>query len=279
MLRGVKILLCAALALAVVTSACGGRDDDDGGSGDDNTPVASETAQGTEPAGGETPDDGGAAEIVSTPPPESDRLWTLDEAQTLLETLPLVPADLPSEWLLNTDTVQDNAAATADGDLGAASFERCGRLLSRLVVNMAPEDQTVARYVGGETVSFFSTFTVYATDAGAADCAAETLERFVSGGCPELARAFGEVFIDPAAVSCVPFAFPPLGNNTAGGGIGLSGKISAAGTIVDLTIRVVSLRYGNVTGVIGSAAAFDPSIDELIPLAQTVLDRLEAARE
>jgi hypothetical protein len=277
MLRSVKVLLCAALAFAAITAACGGSDDDDGKVDGDggNTPAASETAQATEPAAGETPDDGGSAEIVSTPPAASDRVWTAEEAQTLLDTLPLVPADLPSEWILNTDTVQDNAAATTAGDMGAASFERCGRLLSRLVVNMAPMDQTVARYIGGETVSFFSTFTVYATDAGAADCAAENAARLAT--CPEIAKAFGSVFIDPAAVSCVPFDFPQLGNGSLG--IGLTGKISAAGTIVDLTIRIVAWRYGNITAVIGNAAAFDPSVDELIPLAQTVLDRLEATRE
>jgi len=124
-------------------------------------------------------------------------------------------------------------------------------------------------------VSYFSTFTAYATDAGAADCAAESAARL--SNCVELAKAFGSIFIDPNAVSCVPFEFPQLANGSLA--IGLSGQISAAGQIVNLTIRIVAWRYGNVTSVVGSAAAFDPSIDELVPLVQTVLDRLESARE
>jgi hypothetical protein len=181
-----------------------------------------------------------------------------------------------SVWNIGTDTTSDNAAA-AEGPaaLPLASFERCGRLLGRLVVNMAPEDQTVQRYIGGETVSYFSTFTVYATDAGAADCATESAA--LLSNCIELAKAFGSIFIDPNAVSCVPFEFPQLGNGSFG--IGLAGQISAAGQIVNLEIRIVAWRYGNVTAVVGNAAAFDPSIEELAPLVETVLGRLEAARE
>jgi hypothetical protein len=279
MSRAMKVLFCTAVALALVASACGGSDDDDGG---DTTPAANETAEATEaagtPASGGTPA-GGGIDIASTPPAESDRVWTIEEARALLETLPIVPADLTSVWNIGTDTVADNAAAAATDAAGAGSYERCGRLLSRLVVNMAPQDQTVSRYIGGETVSYFSQFVVYATDAGAADCAAENLQRFVSGGCVEIAKAFGSIFIDPAAVSCVPFAFPALGSNETGGGIGLTGQISAAGQIVNLTIRVVAFRYGNVTAVLGSAAAFDPSIEELVPLAETLLERLAATRE
>jgi hypothetical protein len=279
-----RLVFGVALAFALIASACGGGDDDDdnGGSGDANTPAASETSDGTEPAGESTPGGGstpsgggGGIDIVSTPPPESDRVWTQEEAQSLLDTLPIVPADLESVWNIGTDTVSDNAAAAAAGDQGAASFERCGRLLGRTVVNMAPQDETVTRYIGGETVSYFSTFTVYATDAGAADCATENAARL--SNCAELAKAFGSIFIDPNAVSCVPFDFPQLGNGSFG--IGLTGQISAAGQIVNLTIRIVAWRYGNVTAVVGNAAAFDPSIDELAPLVETVLARLEAARE
>jgi hypothetical protein len=140
---------------------------------------------------------------------------------------------------------------------------------------MAPEDQTVSRYIGGETVSFFSTSTVYATDAGAADCAAENAARL--SNCVELAKAFGSIFIDPNAVSCVPFEFPQLANGSFG--VGLTGQISAAGQIVNLTIRIVAWRYGNVTAVVGNAAAFDPSIEELEPLVELMVADLEAARE
>lgn len=279
MFKGWKFVLCAAFAFALVLSACGGGDDDDdGGDGESNTPAASETSDATEPAGGSTPATGGSIDIVSTPPAESDRVWTLEEAQALLDTLPIMPADLDSMWVVQSDTSQDNAAAVAAGVQGAESFERCGRLLSRTLVNFPTGDQIVSRYIGGETVSYFSTFTVYATDAGANDCAAENLERLVSGGCPEIAKAFGQVFIDPNAVSCVPFEFPAIANGN-GGGLGLNGKTNAQGMIVDLAIKVVSFRYGNVTVVVGMAAAFDPAEEELAPLVETVLARLEAGRE
>jgi hypothetical protein len=276
MFRRLSVLVCIALALTVVASACGGDDDGDDG-GDEDTPAAAETTEATEPAGDGTPAAGGGIDIVSTPPPESDRVWTLEEAQALLNTLPVTPDDLPSNWSIGTDTVQDNAQAAAAGDQGAASFERCGRLLSRLVVNSPAQEDLVARYVGGETVSYFSTFTVYATDAGAADCQAETTARLAAGGCVEIAKLFGSIFIDPAAVSCVPFEFPQLGNGSAT--LGLSGQISAMGNIVNLTIRIVAWRYGNITAVVGSAAAFDPAVEELVPLVETVLGRLEATRE
>jgi hypothetical protein len=277
MIRTWRVLVAAGIALALVASACGGGDDDNKGDAT-NTPPASGTAQATQPAGGSTPSGGGASgDIDSTPPEESTRVWTQAEAQTLLQTLPITPADLESVWTIGTDTSADNAAAAAAGDQGAGSFERCGRLLSRLVVNSPAQEDLVSRYIGGETVSYFSTFTVYATDAGAADCSAETAARFASGGCLELAKAFGSVFIDPAAVSCVPFEFPQVGNGSFA--TGLNGKISAAGMIVDLSIKIVAWRYGNVTAVVGNAAAFDPSVDELTPLVSTVLDRLKAARE
>jgi hypothetical protein len=282
MFRGLKILACAALALSLMLTACGGDDDDDGGD-DENTPAASATSDGTEPAGGSTPSGSttpsstGSGEPISEPPAESDRVWTLEEAQALLDTLPLMPADLESNWTIMADTTADNAAAAAAGDMGAASFERCGRLLSRLVVNSPVQEDLVTRYIGGETVSFFSTATVYATDAGAADCAAESVARLVEGGCPAIAALFGSIFIDPNAVSCVPFEFPQVGNGSTG--LGLSGQISAAGQIVNLTIRVVSWRYGNITAVVGSAAASDPLVEELVPLVELVDSRLQATRE
>ena len=281
MARGMRVLVGAALAIALIASACGGDDDDDGDGGGPatNTPSAEQTADATEPAGGTPSTGSGDIELVSTPPPESDRVWTLEEARALLDTLPIMPDDLESNWTVMNDTTNDNAAAAAAGDQGAASFERCGRLLGRTLVNSPAQEDLVSRYIGGETVSYFTSSTVYATDAGAADCAAENLERLVAGGCPEIARAFGGIFIDPNAVSCVPFAFPPVANNENGGGLGLSGQISAAGQIVNLTIRVVSFRYGNVTVVVGSASAFDPAIEELVPLVETLLSRLEAARE
>ena len=133
-------------------------------------------------------------------------------------------------------------------------------------------EDTVSRYIGGETVSFFSTATVYATAEGAADCSLEAATRFAVPG--ELAKAFGTVFIDPAAVNVTPIPDYPA---TADGSFAakLAGKISAQGTIVDLTILIVAFRQGNVTAVVGSAAAFDPSIDEIQPLIDLVLQRIK----
>jgi hypothetical protein len=184
----------------------------------------------------------------------------------------IAPADVQSAWTVGTDTTSDNATAAATDPDGGASFERCGRLLGRLVV-LAPED-VVERYIGGETVSYFSTGTVYATSAGANDCATEAAQRLSE--CPELAKAFGSIFIDPNAVSCVPFEYKQLGDGSFA--VGLTGKISAAGTIVDLTIKIVAWRQGNVSAVVGIAAAFDPVIEELTPLVDLVVQRISDAQ-
>ncbi len=255
----------ALLAVSLTLAACGG--DDTGGDDPsiDETPGAAATAG--------TADETPAATATDEGEPSGDiRTFALADAQALLATLPLTPADLKSTWTIGTDTTQDNAAAAVADPNAGASFERCGRLLSRLVVNM-PED-TVTRYIGGETVSFFSTATVYATSEGAADCALEAATRFAAPG--ELAKAFGSVFIDPLAVTVKPITYPTVADGSFAAT--LTGKIEAAGTIVDLTILIVAFRRGNVTAVVGSAAAFDPSVDELQPLVDLVLGRIKDAQ-
>jgi hypothetical protein len=240
-------LVAVLLGTLLAFGACGGGGD---GQPSDATPAASATSE--EGATGEP--------------------WTQERAEALLATLLITPEDVPSVWTVMNDLPADNAtAATTDPNAGA-SFERCRRLYGRTLV-LQPED-VVSRYIGGETVSFFSQATVYATTEGAADCAAEAAQRLSS--CPELAKAFGGVFIDPAAVSCVPFDYEQVGDGSIG--IGLTGKISAAGTIVDLTIKVVAWRQGNVTLVAGMAAAFDPVVEELRPNVDLLVERIDAAQ-
>lgn len=248
----------ALLALSLTLAACGGGDSPDSG----ETPAATSTVDDS----AETP---AAAATDEGAPTAVIRAFTLTDAQELLDAVLLTPADLESKWSIGTETTQDNAAAAIADPNAGASFERCGRLLSRLVVNM-PED-TVTRYIGGETVSFFSTATVYATSAGAADCSAEAATRFAMPG--ELAKAFGTVFIDPAAVVVTPVTYPTVADGSFAAK--LAGKIEAAGTIVDLTILIVAFRQGNVTAVVGSAAAFEPSIGEMQPLIDLVLQRIK----
>lgn len=258
------LLGAALLAVSLTLAACGGGDGDSSpGSGE--TPAAKPTVGEAD----ETP----TATATDEAEPSGDiRTFTLADAQELLDTLPLTPADLKSKWTIGTNTTLDNAAAAVADPNAGASFERCGRLLSRLVVNM-PED-VVTRYIGGETVSFFSTATVYATSEGAADCALEAATRFAAPG--ELAKAFGTVFIDPAAVVVTPVTYPTIADGSFAAT--LTGKIEAAGTIVDLTILIVAFRQGNVTAVVGSAAAFDPPTDELRPLVDLVLGRIKDAQ-
>jgi hypothetical protein len=261
-----RYLLAAALLAALVAfGACGGDDGDAPVSG---SPVASGTVGGNDtPRASATVDDGGTGD-----PTGSGEPWTREQAEALLDTLLITPGDVPSVWTVMSDIPADNATAAASDPNGGASFERCGRLYGRTLV-LQPED-VVTRYIGGETVSFFSQATIYATTEGATDCATEAAQRL--SNCPELAKAFGSVFIDPAAVSCVPFKYEQVGDGSIG--IGLTGKISAAGTIVDLTIKVVAWRQGNVSAVAGMAAAFDPLVDELRPNVDLMVERISDAQ-
>lgn len=201
-------------------------------------------------------------------------MWTLGEAQALLSSAPLTPSDLGGGWEIGVDTAQDNASAAAADPRGGASYERCGRLSGRLLTNAPVADQLVSRYLGGEAVSFFTQLTVYATDAGAADCAIEAAIRFQEPG--QLAGAFGTIFVKtvPVTVTQVPYA--AVGDGAIAWT--LAGKTNANGLDVDLKILIVAFRKGNVTAVVGTAAAFEPSVDALTPLVNTVLARITAAQ-
>lgn len=271
-----RYLLIATLALAtVVAAACGG-----GGAKKDQTPTAAGSpapatkSAATAPTGSSvTP--AGASVTASTPRPASSpaapggRTYTAAEAKTIVDATALQPPDLPSGWKVQTDTTSDNAAAAATDPKAGASFERCGRLLGRTSVNQ-PFD-SVASFLAGETLSFFSSVTVYATDAGAIDCSTEAAGRLTQPG--ELARAFNTLFVNPDAVVVAVVDYPP----TADGSFAatLTGQINAAGTTIDLTLLIVAFRKGNVTVVVGSArSGQSPPTDELTPYVQKTLQRV-----
>jgi hypothetical protein len=208
----------------------------------------------------------------TTPPPPAEKVYTQAEAAAFLEAVLLAPGDLPGAFSVNSDVTNDNAAAAAADPVGGASFERCGRLLSRQRVNNATE--IVSAYISGQTVSFFSLATVYATAAGAQDCAAESSVRFQDRR--ELAKAFGTVFVDPAQVVVTDVDFPRTGDGSFAAT--LAGQTNAQGTVVNLTILIVAFLRGNTTVVVGSAASGAPTTAELAPLVNLVLQRVDANR-
>jgi hypothetical protein len=148
-------------------------------------------------------------------------------------------------------------------------------LAGRTLANLSAPEEIVTRYLGGQAVSFFTNMTVYATEAGAADCAAEAAINFTQN-TSLLVQAFGTVFVDPSAVVVSGTPWPPIGDGSIA--FTLKGKTDANGTIVDLTILVVAFRRGNVAAVVGSAAAQTPSSTELSPHVNTVLARIAAAQ-
>jgi hypothetical protein len=201
-------------------------------------------------------------------------VYTASDAQSLVQSSVLTAADAGAGWTVMNDTTTDNAAAAAADPRAGASFERCGRLLGRLLTLQPPQDQLVSRYLAGQSVSFFTNLTVYATEAGATDCSLEAAARFSEPG--ELAKQFAAIFVDTNAVTVTPVAYPQV----AGGSLAftLAGQINAAGTVVDLTILIVAFRQGNVTAVVGSAAAAAPSTAELGPMVDRVIQRITAAQ-
>jgi hypothetical protein len=229
------------------------------------------------PAGG-TASSGTPAQTVtaaaSTPVPDGTP-FTADQAAALLDSFLLKPADLPQPalgWKVASDTSADNAASVAADPTSAASNTRCGRLLARTITNQP--DNLVGAFIAGQTVSFFSTATVYAQPSGAKNCADEQTQNY-SKDPQSLVKAFGSLFMDPAAVTVAPVTFPTIGDGSAA--FTLAGKVNASGTIVDLTLLVVAFREGAVNAVVGSAANAAPSTDELTPLVGLVLRRIAAA--
>jgi hypothetical protein len=194
------------------------------------------------------------------------------EATALLDSVLLKPADLTGSWVIDSDEVTDNAAAASAPGGDAELNERCGRLTGR-TITMMPEDPVMA-FIGGETLSFFSTATVYATAAGAQECGAATAAQMLEPG--GFARSFGSVFLDPDAVQVAPVDYPTVGD--ASFAATLTGEAEAGGTNLNLTILVVGFSKGNVTGAVGSARSGEtPPVDELSPLVDLVIERIDSA--
>lgn len=277
----------AAIASVAILTACGG------GGGKSATPVPSRSAAtaSTPPAStsaapatpaaaaAATSASAGATTAVLGVPsaaaataggPSADAA----KAPALLTAAMILPADLPAGWKIVTDQSQDNAAAaaaaTADSTT-AASDQRCGRLLGRTVVTQ-PAD-IVNIYLAGQTVSFFSQATAYATTAGAIDCSNEAAAKLAQPG--QLARSFGNVFTDPNTVVVTPVDFHQVADGSFAAT--LAGRTNANGVVVDLAVLIVGFRKGNVTVVLGSAGQTAPPVSELSPLVDTVVRRLSAA--
>ena len=242
----------------------------------EGTPTAGTSTAGATPAtqvaGGAAPPS--TAAPASTGAAAPGRTYSQADAQTLTQAASVRLSDVPAGWSVMTDTTSDNATAAAADPRAGGSFARCGRLLGRLVTMQPPSDQLVTRYLGGQPVSFFTTVTVYATAAGAIDCAIEAATRFAEPG--ELARQFSTIFIDTAAVVVTTVPYPAVADGSFAAT--LSGKISAAGTEVNLTILIVAFRKGNVTAVVGSAAASAPATAELTPLVNRVIQSITSAQ-
>jgi hypothetical protein len=222
---------------------------------------AATSASGTTPSAANTPAaTTGGAEFDAT------------QAQALLDEASLLPRDIGADWAITADSTTDNAAAAAADAAGAPSFERCGRLLGRLVTN-GPKD-VVSAYLGGTIVAAFSQLTVYKTAAGAADCATEGATRFAQPGA--LARAFGTIFVNPDAVTVQQLEYPQIGNGSFAAA--LTGDINASGQTVQLQIVIVAFRNGNTTAVVGVAYAplTTPSTKELKPYVDLVAGRIAA---
>jgi hypothetical protein len=293
-------LIVAVAAMALGGVACGGGGDDDDDDATTTTTASARTASASpgartstpgtttatsgSPAAGATTGAAGTTPVAGAtgasalptqppandppPPPPTGRVYSAADAQAILNATVLTPLDLPAGWKVQTDNTADNATAALADPKGGALFERCGRLLGRTATN-APND-VVANFLASEALSFFSSITVYATEAGAADCSAEAAVRFAQPG--ELARAFGSVFVDPNAVQVAAFDYPQLADGSFGAT--LSGQVNAQGTIVDITIKIVAFREGNVTAVVGSAYSATPPTEELTPLVNLTHQRI-----
>jgi hypothetical protein len=267
------------IAVALIAAACGGDDDDNG---DSETPEATaEATSGVTPSttntsGGQTTPtlDSDLQPIATGDSASAGQTFTLEQAQSIVTTVPLTPDDLPSRWMIGTDTTTDAATAKTNNPENAASIDRCQQLLSRLVVNSPVQEDLTSRYLGGENVSYFTTVTVFATDEGATDCGNEAAARFTD--CLALATVFGTVFVDPAAVVCEPVEFPQVGAGSFA--TNLTGTVSAGGFDVTVTILIVAWRQGNVSAVVGSAAAEAPDVADLHGYVGLVAQRIADAQ-
>ncbi|MBI5287964.1 MAG: hypothetical protein HY873_03205 [Chloroflexi bacterium] len=260
----------AIIATAVVVlGACGG-------SGDDKTTATpAETAlPATAAASAAAATPATAATPRATLPPTTAGA-DLDEASAaaLINAVVLVPEDLDviAPWTLQSDTTADNAAFAAAQPEQAGDVEACGRLVGR-TVTLQPED-IINAFIGGQTLTFFSQVTVYKNPDGATACANTAAQRLAAPGA--LARQFGGVFIDPAAVVVTPVEFPSVAEGSFAAT--LTGQTNAQGTIVDITILVVAFKSGSATVAVGSVrSGATPPQDELKQYVDLVLQRLEA---
>jgi hypothetical protein len=259
---------CVALGLMALASACGGSS----GSATAMPAAARTTASESSPTAGSgaVPTPAG----VKTPAPDGTPL-TAEQAPTILDAAMLKPGDLPAAdgWKSGSDMTVDNAQVAASDPTAAASNDRCKLLLGRTVTLQPADIQTT--YINGGTVTFFTSGQVYATASGAADCAAAATTQYQKPG--QLARAFGNVFTDPDNVVVTPVDFPTIGDGSFA--VTLAGRTNANGLVVDLTILAVGFREGAVNIVVGSAAASDPSVQELTPLVTTLDQRIAAAQQ
>jgi hypothetical protein len=287
-----KLLLGGACALAFTFAACGGGSSKSptpsaatkspapaasaSASAATRTPLAAASAAGGQATAAATAAGASPAAIATSAPPASTAApsgappATLAQATALLDRILIKPPDLPPDWNISSDTSQDNAAAAAADPSSAASNTSCSRLLARTITNM-PAD-VVGTFISGKTVSYFSTATVYATAAGAAQCAALAAQKYTQPG--QLARAFGTLFVSPDAVVVTPVSYPTVADGSFAAT--LAGKVNANGTIVDITLLIVGFRDGNVGAVVGAAANEAPPVAEVQPLVDLVVKRIGA---
>jgi hypothetical protein len=259
-----RLIPAAALTVALgFAGACGGGD---GGPTPTIRPATVAPTDTPEPRPELTP--------RATPPPRTPgAAFTAPEAVSLTDAVTLLPDDLDvtAPWVVQTDNGQDNAAFAAAAPELASDVETCGRVFGRTVI-LQPED-IIGAFIGGETLSFFNQLTVYENAGGATTCSELSAQRLAEPGA--LARQFGDVFVDPAAVVVTPVDFPIKGDGSIAAT--LTGQSEPGGMPIELTILVVAFRRGNVTAAVGSVrSGTTPPIDELEAYVDLVLKRIEA---
>jgi hypothetical protein len=265
--------LIAITLSASILAACGGDDDSSDTSGNTDGPTIEDATPAPTSSGPPTSEPArpqGTIAVPTAPSRPEGEPFTIEDATAMLDAVLLKPVDLPASWMIQSDTTLDNAAAAAAAPDQAASIQRCGRLLSRTITNFPPD--SVAAFLANTSLSFFSTATVYETPEGQADCTAEAAVRLADPS--GIAKAFGQVFVDPAAVEVRPVDYPAVGDGSFAAY--LTGEVDASGNIIPVTILVVAFSRGNTTAAVGSAySGIDPPTGELEPYVDAVLARID----